>query len=204
MLLVLGVAVSLLVLFAERRSVEARRRDVVAIVAAAVPGAAIGLVILGALEKPVLQVAVGVAVIAAAGLQLVAEARPAPAGNASAWGAYPAGFAAGVLTTSTSLSGPPLVLWLMRREATPGQVRDTLAASFLALNAVGAAGLLAVEDLGPGLDEATLLVLLGLTIVGQLAGRRAFERLDPGRFRAAALALVVVAGAASVVAGGAG
>ncbi len=195
---------NVLVLFTERRPVEARRRDVVAIVAAAVPGAAIGLVILAALAKPALQVAVGGAVIVAAGLQLLAERQPAPAGTASASGAYPAGFVAGILTTSTGLNGPPLVLWLMGRQTTPAQVRDTLAASFLALNVVGAVGLTATQGLGAGLDMAIVLVLLPLTILGQLAGRRAFERLDPKRFRAAALALVVAAGAASAVAGAAG
>jgi uncharacterized protein len=200
-LLVLGVAVSLLVLLTERRPIEAARGDVLAIVTAALPGVALGLVILSLLDKPVLQVAVGLAVIAAAALQLTAERRPGQGSPAPGWTAYPAGFAAGVLTTSTSLSGPPLVLWLMRRNATPAAMRDTLAASFLALNGLGAASLAGLGGLPAAPSAGPLLVLLPATVIGQILGRGAFRRLDPRPFRAAALGLVVAAGAASVVAG---
>jgi hypothetical protein len=46
-----------------------------------------------------------------------------------------------------------------------------------------------------------LLPLLGIVVVGHLAGARAFRRLDPERFSVIVLALVVLTGAASVVAG---
>jgi hypothetical protein len=43
--------------------------------------------------------------------------------------------------------------------------------------------------------------LLGLVLAGQVLGRLAFERLDHSRFRQAGVALVLVAGVASIVAG---
>ncbi len=46
-----------------------------------------------------------------------------------------------------------------------------------------------------------LSVLLDLTIAGYLGGRALFHRLDPQRFRLIGLALVVVTGLASIVAG---
>lgn len=199
-LLVLGIAINLLVL-GERRPVEARGSDVGRIVAAAGPGAALGLLLLSALAKPTLQVAVGAVVIAGGAIQLIAERRGAATHAIPRWMVYPAGFGAGVLTTSTSVSGPPLVLWLMRLRASPGRIRDTLAASFLALNALGAAGLAAVGGLAAAPSLLTLLVLLPAAAIGQVGGRIGFERLDERRFRTAALGLVLVAGAASIVAG---
>ena len=84
--------------------------------------------------------AVGVAVIAAAGWQLqTTRPRLSPA---AAWAA---GFASGALTTSISVSGPPLVLWLTARGVRPEEFRASLAASFLVLNLAGGAILLAVE-----------------------------------------------------------
>ena len=47
-----------------------------------------------------------------------------------------AGFVSGVLNTSTSMSGPPLVLYLQNRGMTPGQFRATLNAFFLASGAI--------------------------------------------------------------------
>ncbi len=202
-LLVLGIAINLLVL-AERRRLAAAPADVAAIVAAAAPGAAIGLLLLSVLAKPALQVAVGAAVIAGAAVQLLAERRRSDAVAVARWTVYPAGFAGGVLTTATSVSGPPLVLWLMRRRAAPDRVRDTLAASFLALNALGAAGLALAGSLEAAPDAGTLLVLLPAAALGQVAGRLGFERLGERRFRAAALVLVIGAGAASVIAGAVG
>jgi uncharacterized membrane protein YfcA len=199
-LLVLGIALNLLVL-GERRPIEAARADVVGIVAAATPGVAVGLLILSVLAKPTLQVTVGVVVMAGGALQLLAERRSPDAPLAAHRTVYPAGFAAGVLTTSTSVSGPPLVLWLMRRRASPGRVRDTLAASFLALNILGTVGLAIAGSLAAAPDVLSLLVLLPATALGQVAGRLGFRRLEERRFRAAALALVVIAGAVSVGAG---
>ena len=200
-LLFLGTAVNLLVLLGERRPTQVLGREIGPMLTAAVPGAAVGLVILAALDKATLQVIVGVLVIGAAALQVVLERRPRGGPAGPAWTAYPAGLASGVLTTSTSLSGPPLVLWLLGRHAPPGEVRDSLAASFLALNAVGIAALLLTGGVEGGLDPAFLLALLPPTVLGQVLGRRAFDRLNQQAFRVAAMALVVAAGLASVVGG---
>jgi hypothetical protein len=110
------------------------------------------------------------------------------------------GLVVGVLTTSTSVNGPPLLLWLLARGATPGEVRDTLAASFVALNLAG----LAVVGLATGALsalDAELLLLAPVVAAGWLAGTYAFRRLGRARFRAVGLALAGVSGVASLVAG---
>jgi uncharacterized protein len=197
-LLVLGLALNLLVLFEGGRPEHVDWRALVPMLVAAVPGLAIGAVALTQLSKEVLQVAVGVAVIAAAGWQLRERARGhRPIPPAAAWGA---GFASGALTTSISVSGPPLVLWLEARGVRPEEFRASLAASFLALNLVGGVVLLAAEGTG-AFDAGAVAVLLALVVAGYALGAVAFRRLDRARFFKLVLVLVALTGVASVVAG---
>jgi uncharacterized membrane protein YfcA len=197
-LLVLGLALNLLVLFEGGRPEHVDWRALAPMLVAAVPGLAIGAVALTQLSKEVLQVAVGVAVIAAAGWQLRERARGhRPIPPAAAWGA---GFASGALTTSISVSGPPLVLWLEARGVRPEEFRASLAASFLALNLVGGVVLLAAEGTG-AFDAGSVAVLLALVVAGYALGALAFRRLDRERFFTLVLALVAATGVASVLAG---
>ena len=197
-LLVLGLALNLLVLFEGGRPEHVDWRALAPMLLAAVPGLAIGAVALTQLSKEVLQVAVGVAVIAAAGWQLRERARGhRPLPSAAAWGA---GFASGALTTSISVSGPPLVLWLEARGVRPEEFRASLAASFLALNLAGGVVLLAAEGTG-AFDAGAVAVLLVLVVAGYALGSVAFRRLDRERFFTLVLALVAATGVASVLAG---
>jgi len=198
-LLVLGLALSLLVLFEGGRPKHVDWRALAPMLVAALPGLAVGAIALTQLSKEALQVTVGVAVILAAGWQLRARGRRArprlggPAGLA-------AGFASGVLTTSISVSGPPIVLWLEARGVRPEEFRASLAASFLVLNLVGGAVLLAAEG-SRAFDAGVMAPLLGAVVAGYVLGAVGFRRLDRERFFTLALALVAGTGAASVAAG---
>jgi uncharacterized membrane protein YfcA len=198
-LIVLGLALSLLVLFERGRPEHVDWRALAPMLLAALPGLGLGAVALTQLSKGTLQVGVGVAVIAAAAWQLRRRQRgqvrhlPAAAGLA-------AGFVSGALTTSISVSGPPIVLWLEARGARPEEFRASLAASFLALNLAGGALLLVAEG-SASLDAGRVAPLLGLVVAGYALGALAFRRLDRERFYMVVLALVAGTGAASVAAG---
>lgn len=195
-LLVLGVALNVLVLAGERRVRHVRTGDLRPMLAAAVPGLVAGVLVLRVAPADALRVGLGVAVLAAVALQLRASEPRAVRPLA----AYPIGALAGTLTTSTSVNGPPLLLWLQGRGAGPAEIRDTLAASFLCLNLLGA---VAVAALGHG--DRTLgiasLALLPSVVAGHALGRRAFARLHPRVFRIAGLVLAGLAGVASVLTG---
>jgi uncharacterized protein len=201
-LLVLGPALNLLVLF-EGGAAHADWRRVAPMLVAAVPGLVAGVLLLTALSKEALQVIVGLAVIAAAGWQLRARRR---AGGERRRTELPAavgwavGFLSGTLTTSISVSGPPIVLWLEAHGVRPAAFRASLAASFLALNLAGWVVLLVAEGTG-WFDAGVVAPLLGLVLAGHVIGTLAFHRLDPRRFFGIALALVVCTGAASLAAG---
>ena len=192
-LLALGLALNLLVLFEGGRPEHVDWRALAPMLAAALPGLALGAVALTQLSKEVLQVAVGIAVILAAGWQARERVPRHPSGLA-------AGFASGALTTSVSVSGPPLVLWLKARGLRPEEFRTSLAASFLFLNLAGGAILIGVEGSG-GFDAVAVAGLLALVVIGYAVGALAFRRLDRDRFFNLVLVLVVLTGVASVVAG---
>jgi uncharacterized protein len=202
-LLLLGLVLNLLVLLGGGRPAPVRWRSIAPMLVAALPGLAAGVALLALLSKPALQVAVGVAVLAAALLQARAgrELRPQRSPEPSLGSACAVGLASGALTTSTSVSGPPIVLWLQAHGANPAELRASLAASFLALNLAGGAILIVAGGADSIAPVAVLLPLLALTGAGHALGARLFRRLDERRFRSIVLALFALAGAASVGAG---
>jgi uncharacterized membrane protein YfcA len=202
-LLVLGLALNLLVFFEGGRPQHVDWRALAPMLVAAVPGLAAGAVALTLLSKEALQVTVGIAVILAAGWQLSRRATRDPADSARTLppaAGWAAGFVSGALTTSISVSGPPIVLWLEAHGVRPEEFRASLAASFLMLNLAGAAVVFAAEG-GGALEADVVLPLLGLVIAGYALGAVAFKRLEGDRFFGLALALVACTGAASLAAG---
>jgi uncharacterized protein len=199
-LLVLGLVLNLLVLLGSGRPGPARWRTLWPMLAAALPGVAAGVALLAILPRPALQVGVGCAVVLAALLQLRRRVGGRPPRTASLRSACAVGLASGALTTSTSVSGPPIALWLESQGVSPGELRASLAASFLVLNLAGGAAVIAAGGAGAA-HVGVLLPLMGLTAAGYLVGLAGFRRLCGPRFRGVVLALVIAAGAASAIAG---
>src|SRR5262245_17549506 len=112
-LLVLACVGSLLILGAERRRPRPLRRDAAAIIAASLPGAIRGVVVLRSVSPVMLQYAVTISVVVA--LLVRWRTTRAPNTGRQWWSAPAAGVAAGALTTSTNASGPPLLLHLTGR-----------------------------------------------------------------------------------------
>lgn len=190
-LLMLGAVLNALVLLEGH---DVRLSLLPPLILPAVPGLAVGAVLLAALSREPLQIGVGVAVIAAALWQLRDR------GVARRLPAVVAGLTSGVLTTSISISGPPLVLWLEAQGLRPAEFRATLAAIFLALNVLGGAILLGTEGSG-AVDLGELAPLLALVLIGYALGAVAFRRFDQRRFATVVIVLVICTGVASVAGG---
>jgi uncharacterized membrane protein YfcA len=159
----------------------------------ALPGLAVGLVLLAALSKEALQVGVGVVVVAAAAWQLRHSA-------GLRLRAVVAGFLSGVFTTSISVNGPPLALWLEAERVPPAVFRATLAAAFLILDIAGVALIVSREG-GDAVDLGQLGPLVACILAGYALGAVGFRRLDAERFSAIVLTVVICTGLASVLAG---
>jgi uncharacterized membrane protein YfcA len=199
---VLGLALNGLVLFGERRRPHVVWDEIGPILAAAVPGAVCGVLVLKALPKSTLQVAVGVAVVLAAALREQARRRSVAATPGDPRARLALGFASGTLTTSAGVNGPPLALWLAHRGLRPADMRDSLSAAFLGLGAI--AGLVLAPALavsGADIDWAALAFALACVVAGHAVGRRAFAHIEGERYEPLLLVLVTVAGLASIVAG---
>jgi uncharacterized protein len=199
-LLVLGLALSVLVLFERGQPEHVDWRSLVPMLVAALPGLAVGAVALTQLSKGTLQVAVGVAVVGVAAWQLRRRRRGTGHPRLGPGAGIGAGFVSGALTTSINVSGPPVVLWLEARGASPEEFRESLAATFLVLDLTGGALLLAAEGSG-SIEPAKVGPLLALVVAGYALGAVAFRRLDRERFYTMVLVLVTCTGVASIVAG---
>jgi uncharacterized membrane protein YfcA len=199
-LLVLSTTLCLLMLFGERRVRRIRRSDLAVLLVPALPGLAAGALLLRAVPKPALQIAVGLMVCWAA----LGTSRPGPGGGFpnSRLAGWATGLASGTLTTSTGLNGPPIALWLAARGAEPEEIRDSLQACFVVLGVLGAPLVGALAARATASPDLLLVgVLLPLVAAGHVLGRRAFGAMADHRYRLGLTVMIVATGVASVVAG---
>jgi uncharacterized membrane protein YfcA len=193
LLLLCGLLSAALILAEPGQHGRVQWREAGGLLAAAAVGLPLGVFVLGLLGRHSMQLLVGVLVLATLAVQRL---RPGRTGVPS--GAV-AGAAAGVLTTATSLNGPPLVLWLRGRGHSPAVFRATMMVTFLALSVAGLAVLLAVRD--PGLSAGLVLAALAGTLIGWAVGAKLFRRMHPSHHRRAVTALLVATALASMAAG---
>ena len=183
-----AMALNLMTLAGERRPLQVRTGDAVALLAWSLPGLALGAIALRDLSERVLTVLVALAVFAGLALRVLGRRRAATA-RPRAWHLPAAGVTGGALSTATSLNGPPLVFCLLARGASPPQMRDTLATIFIVHAVLGLAALLLAATYAMP-DGVWLLLAAGAG--GQLLGRRAFGRLQGEHYERAVLVVLAL------------
>lgn len=188
---------NVLTLFGERRRPQVLGRDVAGLLLWSLPGLVLGAVALRELPAQVLSVLVAIAVFAGVALRALSRRRGGAVGGRRRWHLPAAGLTGGALSTATSLNGPPLVFCLLARGATRVQMRDTLAAIFLAHAALGVPVLLISGTFA--MPDA--IWALGLAaLAGQLLGRRAFGWLRGERHERAVYAVLIATALVALVA----
>jgi uncharacterized protein len=183
----LSLVVNVLTLASERRPRAVLRPATDLLILGTLPGMAAGAIVLARAPEDLLRLLVALSVLLAVVVHVRARRRFAerPAGPAGALGV---GLVSGVLTTSTSLNGPPLVLYLLHVRATAEQARDSLAAIFLTTGVLG----LATFAIAGTLELAEALPLLvAAAAAGQVLGRIGFARVA-GHHESLSLAVLVV------------
>lgn len=196
-LLVLGVLTSALTLATEGRRPRPLWGESGRLLVWGALGAVAGAVLLAELDRTALQLVVSASVVAALAARVLARRRPAASPRRSRARLPAAGLTAGALTTTTTANGPPLLLYLLGRRATPAQMRDTLSVLFVAFGLVGLAALATGDGELALPGTAIALAFAAAAALGHLAGRPLFARLEPGRYEQAVAALLL----ASVTAG---
>jgi uncharacterized membrane protein YfcA len=198
LVLMLAIAINCLVLFTERRTVTVARREIGILLAAAVPGMALGAWVVTEADRDLLQALVGVVVLFGAGVQALGPRTSAGHGPALEVGG---GLAAGALTTSVSVNGPAVLLVLTRIGLRGGALRDSLAAALLGLSLLAAPIVLIAaggEDALP--DGWVVLACAPALLIGHRIGAAVFRRLDDDAHHRVALAAAAVAGLLSIAA----
>jgi len=161
---------------------------------AAFVGMPLGLWILNVVSDKTLRLTLGIAVLMATAL-LVRRINLAHVGPTLDVGM---GFISGVLNTSLSTNGPPLVFDLHARQLQPNEFRATISAVFALSNVVGltlfiADGKITVD----GMHAA--LIALPAWVVGQGLGWPIRKHVHGERFRVMVLILLFVAGTTAIV-----
>lgn len=162
---------------------------------AAYAGMPLGLAVFSAVSERTLLRLLGVSVLGAvvllvAGIDLRQRGRGLELG---------AGFLSGILSTSVSTNGPPLVFALQSRRLAADPFRATIATVFAWAN-VGAVGLFLAAG-KVTLDGVTAsAVSIPALILGQRAGQPLRRRVQGERFRWLVLGLLTAVGVRAVVA----
>ncbi len=157
-------------------------------------GMPFGLAVLLWLDPTALKLAIAVMVIASTLLVM----RGVSLHRAGTFGDLAAGVTSGVLNTSTSMSGPPVVLYLQGRGMPPLQFRATIATFFFVTSTIAVVLLLAT-----GTAKPYVFALLGLSLPAMIAGQRlgnaCFEKVDIVIFRRLVYAVLLVSGTVAIV-----
>lgn len=161
---------------------------------AAFVGMPFGLFALDVVSDRALRIALGVAVLIATAL-LVRRVNLLHVGPAFDYGV---GFVSGVLNTSLSTNGPPLVFGLQARHLPPVQFLGTINVVFAFSNIVGVS-LFALDGKFTWSGVGAAAIALPAWAIGQALAWPVRKRLDPTRFRGLVLALLGVAGVSTIV-----
>jgi uncharacterized membrane protein YfcA len=195
------VTVNLLITVAARLSVVARlrrsldRRRAALLVGGSIPGLVVGAIVLDAVDGQTLRIVAGATVMAAAAALLFAERHPPRVHGAAA--PLAAGFAGGVLGTSTSLLGVPPALLLARQRLAAASFIADLALYFVVTGTLGLVVLAAAGRFEGDAAEAFLYWLPGV-LVANAIGTTIGLGLPQRAFRLGTLTLAFAAGLLTV------
>lgn len=164
-----------------------------------VPFALVGLLggiqVLRVLDDQAITLIVGVTVILFALLLLSGLIRHLPE---RPWMAPLAGLVSGVSSTSTGMSGPPLVLFFTVVGLPVPTFRATSVAYFLLIDLVGFPALL-LQGVISQSDLVLSLLLAPAALAGRWAGSCLVRFVTPGRFRRIVLLLLLLTGVIAIV-----
>lgn len=198
LLQVLALAVNGISLLGEGRRPAPLGRLAATVLVWSAPGMLAGVAVLRSVDARVLQIALTVMVFASLATRLAARRREA--GPAPAWAPPVTGLASGVLSTTISTAGPPLVLLLLGRGHRPARVRDTLVVVFIAQGAMAIAALAVTATGGAVPPLAAVLVLVPVALAGQVGGRPLFARLADGGYEGVLTVVLAMSAAVGLVA----
>jgi uncharacterized membrane protein YfcA len=189
------VATNIPLVYRARAHVQPRR--IWPLVAGAVVGLPFGSALLIWASADTLRLLIG-SVVTVFALALMAGLRVRVRNERLAF--LPVGFASGVLNGSSSLAGPPVILFFANQDVPPRIFRANIIAYFFLTN-LFAVALFWASGLFTRPVVLTALALFPALAVGTAAGDLLSHRINPAAFRAITLGVVLAAGLAAVASG---
>jgi len=161
-----------------------------------VVGVPVGVIFLDRLDSDLLQVAVGITVGV---VSVLVFAAPTVGGrDETTTGTLVAGALSGSIGASTSLTAPPVVLYLLPRELDMTSFRASILAYFLPSNLLAIAAFAVVGRISA--DIAILCAAaVPAVVLGVISGAGVRRRLTPEGFRAVAIAVLLVTSIAALI-----
>jgi uncharacterized membrane protein YfcA len=185
---VLALATSWLILLDTWR--EIRWRTLPEILPTALLGQVLGIILLRDLDTAALKLLASAVVV---GFAMVVLRGFAISGAERKLGGLMAGGTSGILSTSTGLSGPPIVFLFTLRRYPVAAFRATTVAYFIIIDLVSLPALFA-EGIVDRDTVWTVLILSPAAFAGRYAGSRLTRFVSPPQFRRVTLALLLLTG----------
>lgn len=167
------------------------------LVLGSVPGLYSGALLVARADAMALKRLAGIAIVLAAGFQMLVARRPPPPPIPGA--PLVAGYLGGVLGATTSLNGIPPAILLARDRTAPRTFQADLAVYFVCSNVIGLALLAQRGVLAPPALVPTALLWLPGALLGNALGTTLGGRLPEPFFRSLAFALAGLAGAVTAL-----
>ncbi len=193
--LLLGLLASIVVVVTSLRNI--RWRWITPMLAGVVLGIPLGVLTIIAISPSALKVMIGVVVLVfaiplALGFTRAFRREKPVAGLA--------GFASGFLAGSTSLGGPPLVLFMHNQDWDKEAIHPSLAACFVLMASGSIVGLL-IAGLVSASSVLTAASLAPALLIGTVVGMVAFRRINERVFRMLSVVIILGAGVVAVLSG---
>jgi len=190
----LSTAISAPLLVEVRRQV--RLAKVAPLAIGSVAGVPVGLLILEGVDARSLKILVAAVAIGASAILYLAPRLHF--GSRNALSSLVAGALSGLLRASTSMAGPPLVLYTLSHEKEIEEFRSTLLAMFLFTSLLTVPGFIVADLVSRDALLATGVAVPGL-VAGLLAGAYLRSRVQPELFRRLVLAVLVITSVGVIV-----
>lgn len=192
---ILSIFTNIIILFEARKWVDLRR--IWPLMMAGIVGMPLGTYLLVVLDASILKVFIG-AVIALFAIAFLMGFKKQIRNEKLAFA--PVGFISGLLQGSTSLSGPPVILFFVNQGVEKQVFRANLVAYFTVLSLAT----IPVFVLGGIITKEVInhvLWFLPAMIIGVIAGIKLAHKVDEKLFRNLALIIVTIAGLLSIASG---
>lgn len=190
----ISTVISLPLLVEVRR--EVRLTNVAPLAIGGVVGVPLGILILKAVDAEALKIFVAVVVILASVLLFLAP--QVTLGGRNALSSLLTGVLSGLLRASTSMAGPPVVLYTISHEKEIEEFRSTVLGVFFVTGVLAVPGFIFADLISGDALKATAVALPGMAL-GLVVGARLRSRVEPKLFRTLVLAVLVITSIGMIV-----